>query len=37
MTESELVEAARRGDAASLGLLLERYRAKGYRMRGFVQ
>jgi hypothetical protein len=26
-SDAELVEAARRGDAASLGLLLERYRA----------
>jgi hypothetical protein len=30
MTDAELVEAARRGDAASLGLLLERYRAPHY-------
>jgi RNA polymerase sigma-70 factor (ECF subfamily) len=30
MTDAELVEAARRGDAASLGLLLERYRAPLY-------
>jgi DNA-directed RNA polymerase specialized sigma24 family protein len=29
-SDAELVEAARRGDAASLGLLLERYRAPLY-------
>jgi hypothetical protein len=37
MTDAELVEAARRGDAASLGLLLERYRAEGCRTMGIVQ
>lgn len=29
-SDAELVEAARRGDAASLGLLLERYQARPY-------